>query len=58
VHGSLPLAVIWVVLLGVGFWRFRVRGLWFLIGTPAILYWPYMLWTQGLPGCYYDGQCM
>jgi hypothetical protein len=42
--GSLLLAGLWVVLLGVGLVRFRWKGLWLLLGAPVALYSPWVVW--------------
>jgi hypothetical protein len=43
---SIPLAIAWVVLIGLGLWRFKKRGLWLLLGTPMALYWPILAAIQ------------
>jgi hypothetical protein len=54
---SIPLAIIWAVLLGFCLWRYKQRGLWLLLGTPMALYWPIWLLFNHFPPCYYSRNC-
>jgi hypothetical protein len=48
-HVSLFLALCWLVVFAVGLVKFRMRGLWLVIGLPFAVYWPYVFfmiaWT-------------
>jgi hypothetical protein len=46
-----PLAAIWAVVLGFAIWRYKLRGLWLLMGAPMALYWPiwWLLNFRNLP---------
>ena len=55
---SLPFAIAWAVLLGIGLWRYKKRGLWLLLGTPMALYWPLWLLFNHFPPCYYTHNCI
>jgi len=37
------LALVWFVTPAVCIFRFRKKGLWFLVGAPLALYWPFVL---------------
>jgi predicted PurR-regulated permease PerM len=39
----LILPLLWLALLGIGFWNHGWRGLWMLLGAPLALYRPYMV---------------
>jgi hypothetical protein len=54
---SLPLAGIWLATMVVSASRFRRKALWMLIGAPLALYWPVWLMCNGLPACYWHGNC-
>jgi hypothetical protein len=43
-YGQLVLlfTICWLIVLVIGFIKFRLRGLWFLIGLPFILFWPFI----------------
>jgi hypothetical protein len=49
------LPAFWTILVLVAFFRYRVRGLWFLIGMPFALIWPVfdvaLRWTCRNGGC-------
>ena len=40
IYVSLFLALCWLVVVAVGLFKFRRRGLWLLIGLPFAAYWP------------------
>ena len=40
---SLGAAIVWVVLVAVGFSRYRKSAILLLIGTPAAMFWPFLL---------------
>lgn len=40
---SIRFAIAWVVVLAFCLWRYKKRGLWFLIGAPMALYWPILV---------------
>jgi hypothetical protein len=48
-HVSLFLALCWLVVFAGGLVKFRMRGLWLVIGLPFAVYWPYVFfmiaWT-------------
>jgi hypothetical protein len=54
---SVPLAVAWAAILGFFLWRFRMLGLWLLLGAPMALYWPIWLLFHRFPPCYYANNC-
>jgi hypothetical protein len=54
---SVPLAIAWAVLLVFCLWRYRLHGLWLLMGAPMALYWPIWLLVNHFPPCYYAGNC-
>jgi hypothetical protein len=55
---SLPLAGLWLGLLGLaGLWL-RTKALWLLIGAPLALYWPIWLLLNGIPSCYWNRTCV
>lgn len=54
---SIPLAGIWLLTLIVSAFAFRTKALWLLIGAPLALYWPVWLLVNGIPGCYWHGNC-
>src|SRR5690349_9990791 len=55
---SLPIALVWVLVVGWAGSRFRKLALWLLIGAPLALYWPIWLWLNGIPGCFWSGTCI
>ena len=54
---SIPFAFVWLAALVFGLWRFRLRGLWLLIGAPMALYWPIWMFFNHFPPCYYSHNC-
>lgn len=44
---SLWLALLWFAVLIFSIVRYRRNGLWFLVGSPLVLYWPYVLFAIG-----------
>jgi len=54
---SVPLACLWVLTIGFSAYRFGKKALWMLLGAPLVLYWPFWLVLNGLPRCYYNGNC-
>jgi hypothetical protein len=42
---SIWLTVFWLVLLVVALVKFKKRGLWFLVGTPFALFFPFLVLT-------------
>jgi hypothetical protein len=57
IWSSLPLSAVWTILALTLLLVYRKLGLWTLIGLPAALFWPLKLALQGLPGCYWTGNC-
>jgi len=55
---SLPLAALWVLTVGVSAFRFGGKTLWMLFGAPLALYWPVSLVLNGIPSCYWHGNCV
>lgn len=55
---SLPLAGIWLLVLLISVFNFRKKALWLLLGAPLALYWPIWLLANGLPTCYWHGNCV
>jgi hypothetical protein len=55
---SVPSAIVWAAAVGFGLWRYRKRGLLFLVGTPMALYWPVWLLFNDFPQCHYLGNCV
>src|SRR6185295_12756809 len=47
----------WAALLAIGLMKFRWRGLWFLVGAPAALLWPYYMLVVSLQPCGGDRWC-
>jgi hypothetical protein len=43
VLASLWLTLLWVALVVYGFFRYKKKGLWLLVGAPAALFWPYVV---------------
>lgn len=50
---SLWLALLWSAVLIFSVVRYRKKGLWFLVGLPLVLYWPYVLFAIGA-ACAHD----
>ena len=42
---SLFLALCWLVVFAVGIFKFRMRGLWLVIGLPFAAYWPFVFFV-------------
>ena len=55
---SVPVAALWTAVLVICVWRLRWAGLWFLIGSPLVLYWPVWRLFNHLPSCYYAHNCI
>jgi hypothetical protein len=55
---SLPLAGLWLITFMIAAYRFRRKALWLLIGAPLALYWPVWLVINGIPECYWLGNCV
>lgn len=55
---SIPLASLWVLTVGVSAYRFGRKSLWMLVATPPALYWPVWLVLNGIPACYWHGNCV
>ena len=53
---ALLLPVYWLVLCGIAIYRFRLRGLWVLLGAPLALVLPYEV-LHRLIACHH-GPCM
>ena len=51
------LPALWGILLLVAFFRYRLRGLWFLFGLPLVSWWPYFLVALAL-ACKHGGGCL
>ena len=54
---SIPLAIIWALILAASLWRHKKRGFWLLLGAPVALYWPIWLVFNHFPACYYLHNC-
>jgi hypothetical protein len=50
---SFVLALVWLVGLLAALIRYRMKGLWFLVGLPFAVYWPFVLLMIGW-GCAHD----
>ncbi len=55
---SIPLACLWALTFGLSAYRFGRKALWMLLGAPLALYWPVWLVLNGLPACYWHGNCV
>ncbi len=55
---SIPLAVVWTVLFALCVWRFRMRGMWLIVGAPLALWWPLWMVFNHFPPCYYSHNCV
>ena len=55
---SIPLAVLWAIVVVASVFLFRKRALWLLVGAPIALYWPVWLLVNGYPSCWYMGNCV
>jgi len=55
---SIPLAVVWAVLFAFFVWRFRMRGIWLVVGAPLALWWPLWMVFNDFPPCYYSHNCI
>jgi hypothetical protein len=47
-----------VLTVGVSAYRFGRKSLWMLVATPPALYWPVWLVLNGIPACYWHGNCV
>src|SRR5512140_1636795 len=56
-RGSLPLAGLWMVGVGLSIRYFGTRALWMLLGAYPALYWPVWLLFNGIPPCYWSHNC-
>jgi hypothetical protein len=60
VRGSAVLAASWLAIVVYAFVKFKKRGLWFLLGTPMIVFWLFVLfviaWVK-CPRLLYQSQC-
>ena len=45
VRGSWVLAASWLAIVVYAFVKFKKRGLWFLLGTPMIVFWLFVLFV-------------
>ena len=54
---SIPLACLWAAMLAFSTYRFGRTALWILFGAPLALYWPIWLLLNGIPACYWQGNC-
>ncbi len=55
---SIPLAVVWALLFAFCVWRFRMRGLWLIVGAPLALWRPIWMVFNHFPPCYYSHNCI
>jgi hypothetical protein len=55
---SIPLAIVWAILVANCVWRFGRRGLWAILGAPLALYWPVWMIFNRFPPCYYTHNCI
>jgi hypothetical protein len=55
---SFPLAGLWLITLAVASVHFGRKAFWLLIGAPLSLYWPLWLIFNGIPACYWHGNCV
>src|SRR5436853_374115 len=55
---SLPVAMVWCFTAAFAGLRFRKRAFWLLVGAPFALYWPVWLLFNGIPECYWLGNCV
>jgi len=57
VRASAAVAVFWVAIVVYAFIRFKKRGLWFLLGTPLVVFWFFLLFVIAW-GCAHNvGAC-
>ncbi len=54
---SIPLACLWALTLALSVGWLGRKALWMLVGAPLALYWPVWLAINGLPPCYWLGNC-
>jgi hypothetical protein len=54
---SIPFAVAWCAALVFCLSRYRLRGLWLLLGAPMAFFWPIWLVFNRFPTCYYVRNC-
>jgi hypothetical protein len=57
VSRSIPLAVLWAIVVVASVFLLREGALWLLVGAPIALYWPVWLLVGGYPSCWYMGNC-
>lgn len=57
IYRSTPLAAAWIVTVVASIWRCKRRGLWLLLSSPLVFYWPIWLFFNHFPPCYYAGNC-
>jgi hypothetical protein len=55
---SLPLAGVWLLMVAASFVRLKLKALWLLAGAPLAFYWPIWLLVNGIPPCYWMGNCV
>lgn len=62
IHGvlwwSIPLTSLWVLTVCVSAYSFGRKSLWMLLAGPVALYWPVWLVLNGIPACYWHGNCV
>jgi hypothetical protein len=58
ITASIPLAIVWLIILGICVWRYRKRGVWLLVGAPFALWWPIWMIFNHFPSCYYSHNCI
>jgi hypothetical protein len=55
---SIPFASLWLLMVAVSVRSFGKRALWILFAAPLALYWPVWLAFNGIPSCYWHGNCL
>jgi hypothetical protein len=55
---NLPLAALWLLITVISAFRFHLKALWLLLGAPLVLYWPLWMLVNGIPVCYWRGNCI
>lgn len=55
---SIPVAAFWALVIAVSARQFGKSALWMLLGAPLALYWPIWLLLNGVPACYWHGNCV
>ena len=58
VSRSIPLAVLWAIVVVASVVLLRKGALWLLVGAPIALFWPVWLLVNGYPSCWYMGNCI